>query len=378
MTLPPLSLYVHIPWCVRKCPYCDFNSHQADQNLPVEHYVEALIQDLTQDQHLAQGRKLHSIFFGGGTPSLFPASAIKRIVDSAELLIGFQPNIEITLEANPGTVEHHDFSELRATGVNRLSLGIQSFNPLHLKALGRIHSDKEASNAVERAQAGGFDNINIDLMHGLPGQTLEQAQNDLEQAFALAPQHISWYQLTIEQNTEFFSRPPTLPQEDTLIDIMDMGLEALTNAGYRQYEVSAFGRPDRQARHNLNYWQFGDYLAIGAGAHGKITPQTNAQPFRYRKTRQPNAYLDPKKNYTAHHGPIEPDNIILEFMMNALRLNQGVTLSLFEERTGASKAIIAAQLSSLQQKGLLERNERAIIPTPTGRLFLNTLLESFT
>ncbi len=377
-TRPPLSLYIHIPWCVRKCPYCDFNSHQSDTELPIDDYVTALIQDLKNDRDFAYGRKLDSIFFGGGTPSLFPASAIKRIIDSAEALIGFQADIEITLEANPGTVEHHDFSELRDTGVNRLSLGVQSFNPQHLNALGRIHSSKEAANAVERAQAGGFDNINIDLMHGLPGQTLEQARSDLEHAFTLAPQHISWYQLTIEQNTEFFSKPPTLPQEDTLIDIMEMGMEVLTNAGYQQYEVSAFARPNQQATHNRNYWQFGDYLAIGAGAHGKITPENDEPTFRYRKTRQPNAYLDPSRDFTAHQAPIEDDNIALEFMMNALRLNEGVTLSLFEARTGLHRTEIATQLNTLQQKGLLEPSNNAIIPSPTGRLFLNTLLESFT
>ncbi len=376
-TLPPLSLYIHIPWCVRKCPYCDFNSHQSEGELPVDDYVKALAEDLEKDLHFAHGRKLDSIFFGGGTPSLFPSRAIKQIIDSAESLIGFQPDIEITLEANPGTVEHHDFSELRATGVNRLSLGIQSFNPEHLKTLGRIHSDKEAFNAVKRAQAGGFNNINIDLMHGLPGQTLEQARKDLEHAFELTPQHISWYQLTIEQNTEFFSKPPSLPQEDTLIDIMEMGLEALANAGYQQYEVSAFGRPNRRAKHNLNYWQFGDYLAIGAGAHGKITPGRDSEPFRYRKTRQPNAYLDANRDFTAHQATIEPNNITLEFMMNALRLNQGIALTLFEERTGLNQSTIATQLSSLKQKGLLEPNHNAIIPSPTGRLFLNTLLENF-
>ncbi len=376
-TLPPLSLYIHIPWCIRKCPYCDFNSHQSKSELPIDDYVKALAQDLENDQHLAHGRKLDSIFFGGGTPSLFPSSAIKQIINSAKSLIGFQPDIEITLEANPGTVEHHDFSELRATGVNRLSLGIQSFNPQHLKTLGRIHSDKEGFNAVKRAQAGGFNNINIDLMHGLPGQTIEQARKDLEHAFELRPQHISWYQLTIEQNTEFFSKPPTLPQEDTLIDIMEMGLETLTSAGYQQYEVSAFGLPNRQAKHNLNYWQFGDYLAIGAGGHGKITPRTDPHPFRYRKTRQPNAYLDQNRNYTAHQAPIEPDNIVLEFMMNALRLNEGVAMTLFEERTGLNQATIATQLAILKQKGLLEPNRDAIIPSPTGRLFLNTLLEHF-
>ncbi|MFL0800234.1 MAG: radical SAM family heme chaperone HemW [Agarilytica sp.] len=377
LTLPPLSLYIHIPWCVRKCPYCDFNSHQSKSALPIDDYVKALAQDLENDQGLAHGRKLDSIFFGGGTPSLFPASAIKQIIDSAKSLIGFERDIEITLEANPGTVEHHDFSELRATGVNRLSLGIQSFSPQHLKSLGRIHSDKEATDAVARAQAGGFDNINIDLMHGLPDQTLEQARQDLEHAFALAPQHISWYQLTIEQNTEFFSRPPTLPQEDTLIDIMEMGLEALTHSGYEQYEVSAFGRPDRQSRHNLNYWQFGDYLAIGAGAHGKITSPTDPLPFRYRKTRQPNAYLDTNRDFTAHQAPIALDNIPLEFMMNALRLNEGVPVSLFEQRAGLSVSTITPQLLALQREGLLEVNNDTIIPTANGRLFLNTLLERF-
>jgi len=271
LILPSLSLYIHIPWCIRKCPYCDFNSHQANQEIPEQEYVAALRFDLEQDVTLAQGRKLASIFFGGGTPSMLSANAIKTILRDAQAIIGFTDDIEITLEANPGTFEQEKFSGFRAAGVNRLSIGIQSFNDKQLHHLGRVHNRDQALGAVAMARAAGFNNVNIDIMHGLPEQSVADAEADLTQAIALNPEHISWYQLTIEQNTAFYSAPPVLPEEDILADIQDAGLARLARAGYAQYEISAYAREKKRAQHNLNYWQFGDYLGIGAGAHSKIT-----------------------------------------------------------------------------------------------------------
>ncbi|MET0355328.1 MAG: radical SAM family heme chaperone HemW, partial [Cellvibrio sp.] len=280
LSLPPLSLYIHIPWCIRKCPYCDFNSHQANNNIPEAEYVSALRFDLQQDVVLAQGRKLTSIFFGGGTPSMLSAKAIAQIVKDAQTIIGFEPEIEITLEANPGTFEQEKFSGFRAAGINRLSIGIQSFNDTQLKLLGRVHGSDEALRAVDVARKAGFDNINLDLMHGLPEQSVMGAKADLAQAIALAPEHISWYQLTIEKNTEFYSAPPVLPVEDTLADIQDEGQVMLAQAGYEQYEISAYAKNKKRARHNINYWEFGDYLGIGAGAHGKITQPEQSRIMR--------------------------------------------------------------------------------------------------
>ena len=275
-SLPPLSLYVHIPWCVRKCPYCDFNSHAAGPEIPEQAYIQRLISDLEQDLPLAQGRKLTSIFFGGGTPSLFSAEGIGRIITAAEERVGFEEEIEITLEANPGTVEQAKFSGFRSAGINRLSIGIQSFNDSHLSKLGRIHSGEQALAAVGTARRAGFENFNLDLMHGLSGQTLDEARRDIQLATDQGANHISWYQLTIEPNTEFYSRPPRLPEEEVLADIQQMGMELLQDRGYSQYEVSAYARNGESSRHNLNYWQFGDYLGIGAGAHGKISQSRNS------------------------------------------------------------------------------------------------------
>ncbi len=374
--LPPLALYVHIPWCIRKCPYCDFNSHEVKEEIPVKAYIEALKTDLENDRHMSQGRRFESIFFGGGTPSLMPASAIGEIIQAANNIVGIHTHAEITLEANPGTVEHHDFAELRGTGVNRLSVGVQSFDAKQLKTLGRIHSPDEVYRAVERAKSGGFDNFNLDLMHGLPGQSTKQALSDITQAISLQPQHISWYQLTIEQNTEFFSRPPTLPHEDTLHDIMEEGMQLLANHGYQQYEVSAYAKSGKQSQHNLNYWKFGDYMAIGAGAHGKITTGA-AQCFRYRKTRLPKDYLNNSRPFTAHQENVGSENLPLEFMMNALRLNAGVEREIFIQRTGLALKSIETPLADLQRKGLIEPSSTHITPTKLGRLFLNTVLEAF-
>lgn len=375
--LPPLSLYVHIPWCVRKCPYCDFNSHAAGEMLPEEEYVEALIRELEIELPYAQGRPLQSIFFGGGTPSLFSAASIGRIIQAARRRIGFSENIEITLEANPGTFEQEKFSGYRCVGVNRLSIGIQSFNDLHLQKLGRIHSGENALAAVAMAREAGFDNINLDLMHGLPGQTEEGALADLQQAIDLAPTHISWYQLTIEPNTEFYRRPPNLPEDQVLENIQEEGIKKLQDNQFFQYEISAFCRDNRESSHNKNYWQFGDYLGIGAGAHGKITLPDEHRIIRTAKTRHPADYLQREHSYTASCQQITQNELPLEFMMNALRLNAGVPKDYFSDRTGLSLKNIEPIFENLIKKGLLENAEKTIRPTEKGHQFLNSVLEYF-
>ena len=390
LQLPPLSLYIHVPWCIRKCPYCDFNSHQANNDIPEAEYVAALRFDLEQDKILAQGRNLTSIFFGGGTPSMLSAQAIGQILKDAESIIGFAPDIEITLEANPGTFEQEKFSGFRAAGVNRLSIGIQSFNDQQLKLLGRVHGRDEALRAVGVARKAGFDNINLDLMHGLPEQSVAAAKADLQQAIDLAPEHLSWYQLTIEQNTAFYSAPPVLPEEEILADIQDAGIELLAAAGYEQYEISAYARDQKRARHNLNYWEFGDYLGVGAGAHGKITfPQEN-KILRLWKTRLPKHYLDAQSsnkistNLGGHQNLfgggsdlLLAEALPLEFMMNALRLNAGVPQSYFKARTGLDWSSVAARWQILEAQGLVEIVDDFIRPSALGRRFLNRVLQAF-
>ncbi len=374
--LPPLSAYVHIPWCVRKCPYCDFNSHVSDEGLPEQEYVDALIADLEQDLHTASGRELRSIFFGGGTPSLFSAASLGRILEAMAARLHFADDIEITLEANPGTFEQAKFADYRSAGINRLSIGIQSFNPVHLKALGRIHDDREALAAVDMARCAGFDNLNLDLMHGLPGQSVEQALADIDQAIALGPEHLSWYQLTLEPNTVFYNKPPTLPVEDVLWDIQETGQRRLAEAGLTQYEISAYAHPDRQARHNLNYWQYGDFIGIGAGAHGKHT-HADGRVERNWKTRVPRDYLDPAKPFRASDKIIEAADLSFDFLMNALRLSDGVPAAYYQARTGQSLASIAPLLDRAVERGLLEPWHDQLRPTERGRLFLNDLLEMF-
>lgn len=378
LVLPPLSLYVHIPWCVRKCPYCDFNSHEAKGDIPEADYVAALIADLQADLPQVQGRKLSSIFFGGGTPSLFSAAAIGEILNAADQQIGFEPDIEITLEANPGTFEQARFHGYRSAGVNRLSIGIQSFNNQQLSALGRIHDRASAITAASSARNAGFDNFNLDLMHGLPGQSVEAALADLKLALALNPTHLSWYQLTIEANTAFYKQPPLLPDEDILGDIQEQGHQLLTAAGFNHYEVSAYAQPKRQSRHNLNYWQFGDYLGIGAGAHSKITQADSGHILRQSKTRAPGDYLTRNRktpgNFIATSEAIAPQELPLEFLMNALRLVDGVPFELFQQRTGADFAAVATQWHKLVAKGLLQPAEKQLATTPLGFRFLNTVL----
>lgn len=390
LQLPPLALYVHVPWCIRKCPYCDFNSHQADNDIPEADYVKALRFDLQQDQVLAQGRKITSIFFGGGTPSMLSATAIGQILQDAENIIGFAPDIEITLEANPGTFEQGKFSGFRAAGVNRLSIGIQSFNDQQLTLLGRVHGRDEALRAVGVARAAGFDNLNLDLMHGLPEQSIDDAKADLQQAMDLGPEHLSWYQLTIEQNTAFYSAPPVLPEEEILADIQDAGVALLAGAGYEQYEISAYALAGKRARHNLNYWEFGDYLGIGAGAHGKITFPAENKIVRLWKTRLPKHYLDAahsqkiSTNLNGHQNVfgggsdlLTPESLPLEFMMNALRLHEGVPITYFNQRTGQDWSMLADNWARLEAQGLVEHCDGYIRPTVLGRRFLNRVLQAF-
>ena len=378
MSLPPLSLYIHIPWCVRKCPYCDFNSHAAPEQLPEDTYVQALMDDLDIELSLIQGRPLQSIFIGGGTPRLFSAQAIGQILQGVAARTPFADDIEITLEANPGTFELARFEGFRNAGVNRLSIGVQSFNAEHLQRLGRIHNPIEAL-AAARAAVEIFPRVNLDLMHGLPEQTPTEAMDDLQQALEINPGHLSWYQLTIEPNTEFHARPPSLPMDEALWEIQEQGQALLEKTGYRQYEISAYARPGQQARHNLNYWQFGDYIGIGAGAHGKTsrfdaTGQLQIQ--RRHKQRRPKAYLDPARRL-AGNGPIALEDRPFEFMLSALRLSEGVSSDLFKTRTGVSLSSVETLLQQARQRELLINDTTRLAPTPLGRLFLNDLLSLF-
>lgn len=374
--LPPLALYVHIPWCIRKCPYCDFNSHTATPELPEQAYVEAVLADLDLDLLHVHGRQLTSIFFGGGTPSLFSASALQALLAGIEQRIAFSANIEITLEANPGTFEQEKFAAYRALGISRLSIGIQSFQDSKLEALGRVHSGAEAIAAVSMARQAGFTNFNLDLMHGLPDQSPAQALADLQTAIDLAPSHLSWYQLTMEPNTVFWSKPPVLPEDDVLWDIQEAGQKLLAQHGFVQYEVSAYARAGAAAQHNLNYWSFGDFIGIGAGAHGKVSdPQGRIQ--RTWKTRQPSDYLDPDKAFLAGSNVLTPADLPFEFLMNALRLTQGVALQQFSQRTGLSTEVLQSGLALAEQRGLLSVEPERLAASAQGQLFLNDLLQIF-
>lgn len=374
--LPPLALYIHIPWCVKKCPYCDFNSHTSNV-IPERAYVEALLEDLRQDAHLAHGRSITTIFFGGGTPSIFSATAIANILTGVNDIVPIDQGAEITLEANPGTFEQEKFNGFFKAGINRLSIGIQSFNDEKLKALGRIHGAAEAKKAVAVAKEAGFNNINLDLMFGLPDQTLEQALQDLQTAIALKPTHLSWYQLTIEPNTIFYHKTPILPEDDDIWTIQEQGQHLLQSHDYSQYEISAYATPGKRCNHNLNYWQFGDYLAIGAGAHGKTTcPETGAIT-RWRKTRLPKDYLDNTKTYTAELSTLLESDAIFEFFLNGFRLNQGVDLTQFESRTTAPLARIQAPLKTAIDKGLITLLNNQAAPTPLGLRYLNDLQAIF-
>ena len=374
--LPPLAAYVHIPWCVRKCPYCDFNSHAAGPELPEDAYVAALLADLRADLEHVGDRRLSSIFFGGGTPSLFSAKALAAIIDGLERLVGFSEDIEITLEANPGTFEQAKFRDYRQLGINRLSIGVQSFQADKLKALGRIHDGDEAIRAADMARAAGFDNFNLDLMHGLPDQSLEDALSDLRIAIAQQPTHLSWYQLTLEPNTVFWSQPPQLPEDDILWDIQEAGQTLLAEHGYRQYETSAYAQTGRQARHNLNYWTFGDFLGIGAGAHAKFS-HADGRILRSWKTRLPKDYLDPAKAFRAGEKLLAADELPFEFLMNVLRLTDGAPALLFTQRTGLPLGQLADARREAEARGLLVADSQRLVATPKGQLFLNDLLQLF-
>ncbi len=374
--LPPLALYIHIPWCVRKCPYCDFNSHAAGPTLPEQAYVDALLADLDADLGHVHGRQLSSIFFGGGTPSLFSAAALGRLLAGVEQRIGFAADIEITLEANPGTFEQAKFQAYRQLGINRLSIGVQSFQASKLKALGRIHDGDEAIRAADMARAAGFDNFNLDLMHGLPDQSIEDALSDLRIAIAQQPTHLSWYQLTMEPNTLFWSQPPTLPEDDTLWDIQEAGQQLLAEHGYLQYEVSAYARAGHQARHNLNYWSFGDFIGIGAGAHGKLS-SPSGQIVRTWKTRLPKDYLAPDKAFLAGQRALTSEELPFEFLMNVLRLNDGCSSALFTQRTGLPLSVLSSARGEAEARGLLLRDPSRLAASREGQLFLNDLLQHF-
>jgi len=374
--LPPLSLYVHIPWCAKKCPYCDFNSHEARAGIPDERYVAALVADLERALPQVWGRRVTSVFFGGGTPSLFPARAIDSILAAVRARLALAPDAEITLEANPGTVEADKFRDFRAAGVNRLSLGVQSFDPRHLKALGRIHDGEEACRAVEIAQRH-FDNVNLDLMYGLPAQTPEEAVADAEAALAHGTTHLSCYHLTIEPNTYFHRFPPQLPGDDATAAMQDAIEARLAAAGYEHYETSAFARPGMQCRHNLNYWMFGDYLGIGAGAHGKLSfPE---RITRQARVKHPEAYLRAAEegNAVSEEREVGAGEIPFEFMMNALRLNGGFAVSLYEERAGLPLTTALKKLEEAEARGFIARDHARVAPTALGRRFLNDLLQLF-
>jgi len=374
--LPPMALYIHIPWCVKKCPYCDFNSHTAGPDLPEEEYVDALLADLDADLAQVYGRSLSSIFFGGGTPSLFSAKALGRLLEGVERRIAFAADIEITLEANPGTFEQAKFKDYRRLGINRLSIGVQSFQAPKLIALGRIHDGNEAVHAADMARAAGFDNFNLDLMHGLPDQSIEDALSDLRTAIAQGPMHLSWYQLTVEPNTVFWNQPPVMPEDDILWDIQEAGQALLAAEGYVQYEVSAYAQAGKAARHNLNYWTFGDFLGIGAGAHAKLS-QRDGRISRSWKTRLPKDYLDASKRFSAGERVLGADELPFEFLMNVLRLTDGVASELFTQRTGLPLSLLAAARSEAQQRGLMLADPQRLAATREGQLFLNDLLQHF-
>jgi putative oxygen-independent coproporphyrinogen III oxidase len=372
----PLSLYIHIPWCIRKCPYCDFNSHAKSGDLPEAEYVAALLADLTHDLSLIHPQTLQSIFIGGGTPSLFSGATIAQLLKGIQQHIPFSSNCEITLEANPGAIDTAQFTQFYEAGVNRLSLGVQSFQDEKLQALGRIHSSGEAVAAIKRAREAGFSNINIDLMHGLPNQTLKDALSDLQQALDLEPTHLSWYQLTLEPNTPFYKTPPPLPSDPVLAEIEAQGLALLAAHEFKRYEISAYAHGPHQSQHNLNYWHFGDYLGIGAGAHSKLHLKNN-ETVRLRKVRMPKDYLQPKRTVVAEQISVSPDDLVFEFVLNTFRLFQPIPFALFEQRTGLPREHLTPGLNAAAAAEFITPHPDAIHITPLGHRFLNDLTSLF-
>ncbi|MFT5923171.1 MAG: putative oxygen-independent coproporphyrinogen III oxidase [Paraglaciecola sp.] len=377
LKLPPLSLYIHIPWCVQKCPYCDFNSHgQKGQVLPESEYVSHLLDDLAEDAKLVGDRAIHSIFIGGGTPSLFSAQAIHTLLDGVKKRVNLLADAEITMEANPGTVESQRFADYVKAGITRISIGIQSFQPEKLTALGRVHDECQALKAAELAKSIGLNSFNLDLMHGLPKQSLEDAMFDLNTAITQLPPHLSWYQLTIEPNTQFHSKPPKLPEDELLWDIQEQGDELLRQAGFEQYEISAYSQAGQQCQHNLNYWRFGDYLGIGCGAHGKITLANENHIIRTVKVKHPKGYMDLTRRYTSDKKVVPEQDLPFEFFMNRFRLLEPCPKSDYSNLTGISlDNATKKNLETAITRGLLVESSDAWQVTPLGRRYLNTLLE---
>ncbi|PCJ49600.1 MAG: YggW family oxidoreductase [Gammaproteobacteria bacterium] len=374
----PLSLYIHLPWCVEKCPYCDFNSHQLNESFDEKKYVTSLLTDLEQDLPKIWGRSVETIFIGGGTPSLFSGAAIDELISGVRARLMLRADPEITLESNPGTADANNYQAYRNAGVNRLSIGVQSFEDAQLKKLGRIHDASQAVDAFQLARKAGFERINLDLMYALPAQSVEDALVDLDKAIALNPEHISWYQLTIEPNTGFNRYPPKqLPEDDLIWEIQQAGAEKLQTAGFKQYEISAWSRDFEESQHNLNYWEFGDYLGIGAGAHGKITDLSEGKIFRTRRRKQPSHWLDDQNNYLAEYSAIKNNDLALEFMMNILRLNRGVSAQVFTERTGLMLHEISSALTKARNKSLMDKRSDILRPTARGLNYLNDLLALF-
>lgn len=373
----PLSLYIHIPWCVRKCPYCDFNSHESKQNIPEAAYVAALLQDLDEQLPRIWGRRIRSIFFGGGTPSLFSAESIETILNGVHQRLNFGADTEITLEANPGTIDEARFVGFRKAGVNRLSIGIQSLQNEKLQALGRIHDREYALRAIDSAINAGFENFNLDLMHGLPQQSLDDALQDLQDAIQFKPPHLSWYQLTIEPNTFFHHQPPRLPEDETLWDIQEQGQQLLNKNDLTQYEISAYAKNDHECLHNTNYWEFGDYLGIGAGAHSKITDMDQQIITRHWQVKNPKDYLSPDKSFIANQSTLTEAETCFEFMLNALRLVRGVPTTLFTERTGLTQDHLEPMLTAAKKNRLLVDHPEILQPTELGLRFLNDLTAMF-
>ena len=379
LELPPLSLYIHIPWCVKKCPYCDFNSHEASQSLPEAEYVNALISDFENDWSRIEPRQIHSIFIGGGTPSLFSANSFAVLLKNIRTISGYAEDIEITLEANPGTAEAEKFRAFREIGINRLSIGIQSFEDQQLRNLGRIHSSDESKQSIEIALQSGFDDFNLDLMHSLPGQTAEAALADIKTALSYRPTHLSWYELTIEPNTVFYSKPPSLPDDSLTAELQSNGRAFLDQSNYKQYEVSAYAKENRQSQHNINYWSFGDYIGIGAGAHGKLSDQKSNAIFRTRKHKQPQHYLRSELSRVAEILEVIEADRPLEFLLNALRLRRGFRQAEFEQRTGVPFSTIAKKVESLSNSGMLalDKADSRVRATDKGYQLLNSVLVEF-